>query len=78
MVSDNDIAYAESQVRRLREILTVKKREGTPEEVKQLEEELKLKERDVRDLSNRKRQAEDQERRETIQKNMDERRKRFA
>jgi len=78
MVSDNDISYAESLVRRALEAIALKKESGTPEELTKLQEDLKLRERDLQDLKSRKRKAEDQAVREKTQKDMDERRKRFA
>ena len=78
MVTDNDITYAESQVRRLEESLAVKKREGTEDEVKKIEAELALKIRDAQDLKSRKRHNDDQERRDKEQKERDDRRHRFA
>jgi hypothetical protein len=79
MVTDNEISYAETLVRRLEETIAAKKHAaGTEAEIKALEAELALRKRDAMDLRNRKRRADDQARREKEQKDRDDRRKRFA
>ena len=78
MITDNDITYAESLVRKVREAIVVKRATATPAELKQFEDELALKERDLRDIKNRQRNEQDQERRDKEQKERDDRRKRLA
>ena len=79
MVSDSDISFAQSKVRRLEADLSQKKLDGanTPakaEEVAKMEKELELLRRNLSDLQNRKSNNDERGKREEDQRKRDERR----
>jgi len=77
MVSDNDISYAESEIRRMENELAQKRQTSAPD-LAEFEAALALKKRNFEDMKNRKRRDDDQKRRDDEQKKRDDRRARLA